>query len=133
MDVFFERGVPNDGTMPSGAYFMPTGKVRFNAAGNVSQATLKRISKGINGNQRGGFFLVLYSFSKRLSSFTFSISISSSPFEISLIFFKITARSKMHASEMNYDADSNIEIIKPITAGVLLVLVVRMYSIIYKR
>ena len=57
MDVFFEKGVPNDGTIPSGAYFMPTGLVKTNAAGNVTQATLKRISKGISGDKRGGFFI----------------------------------------------------------------------------
>ena len=57
MDVFFERGVPNDGTIPSGAYFMPTGLVKTNAAGNVTQATLRRISKGISGAARGGFFI----------------------------------------------------------------------------
>jgi len=57
MDVFFERGVPNDGTIPSGAYFMPTGLVKTNASGNVTQATLRRISKGISGSARGGFFI----------------------------------------------------------------------------
>ena len=56
-EVFFERGVPNDGTIPAGAYFMPTSLVKTNAAGNVTQATLRRISKGINGNARGGFFI----------------------------------------------------------------------------
>jgi|TARA_Y100000033_G_scaffold31990_1_gene30597 hypothetical protein len=57
MDVFFERGVPNDGTIPSGAYFMPTSLVKINASGNVTQATLRRISKGISGDPRGGFFI----------------------------------------------------------------------------
>ena len=56
-EVFFERGVPNDGTIPRGAYFMPTSLVKTNAAGNVTQATLKRISKGISGDARGGFFI----------------------------------------------------------------------------
>jgi len=57
MDVFFERGVPNDGTIPAGAYFMPTSLVKTNASGNVTQATLRRISKGISGDPRGGFFV----------------------------------------------------------------------------
>lgn len=57
MDVFFERGVPNDGTIPAGAYFMPTSLVKTNASGNVTQATLRRISKGISGDARGGFFI----------------------------------------------------------------------------
>ena len=57
MDVFFERGVPNDGTIPAGAYFMPTSLVKTNASGNVTQATLRRISKGISGDPRGGFFI----------------------------------------------------------------------------
>ena len=57
MDVFFELGVPNDGTIPAGAYFMPTSLVKTNASGNVTQATLRRISKGISGDPRGGFFI----------------------------------------------------------------------------
>ena len=57
MDVFFERGVPNDGTIPAGSYFMPTSLVKTNASGNVTQATLRRISKGISGDPRGGFFI----------------------------------------------------------------------------
>jgi len=57
LDVFFARGVPNDGTIPNGAFFIPTGLVKTNAAGNVTQATLKRISKGINSNPSGGFFV----------------------------------------------------------------------------
>jgi hypothetical protein len=57
MDVFFERGVPNDGTIPAGAYFMPTSLVKTNASGNVTQATLRRISKGLSGAASGGFFV----------------------------------------------------------------------------
>jgi len=57
MEVFFERGIPNDGTIPSGAFFVPTGLVKTNAAGNVTRATLKRISKGMNSSPRGGFFI----------------------------------------------------------------------------
>ena len=57
MDAYFANAVPNDGTIPSGAYFMPTSLVKTNASGNVTQATLRRISKGISGNARGGFFI----------------------------------------------------------------------------
>ena len=57
LDVYFENAVPNDGTIPAGAYFMPTDLVKTNASGNVTQATLRRISKGISGNARGGFFI----------------------------------------------------------------------------
>ena len=57
LDVYFENAVPNDGTIPAGAYFMPTSLVKTNASGNVTQATLRRISKGISGNPRGGFFI----------------------------------------------------------------------------
>ena len=57
LDVYFEKAVPNDGTIPAGAYFMPTSLVKTNASGNVTQATLRRISKGISGNPRGGFFI----------------------------------------------------------------------------
>ncbi len=57
LDVYFENAVPNDGTIPAGAYFMPTSLVKTNPAGNVTQATLRRISKGISGDPRGGFFI----------------------------------------------------------------------------
>ena len=57
MDAYFANAVPNDGTIPSGAYFMPTSLVKTNASGNVTQATLRRISKGISGDPRGGFFI----------------------------------------------------------------------------
>ena len=57
MDAYFENAVPNDGTIPAGAYFMPTSLVKTNASGNVTQATLRRISKGISGEARGGFFI----------------------------------------------------------------------------
>lgn len=53
---YFEKGVPNDGTIPSGAYFIPGPHVKINASGNVSRATLKRITKGISGT-KGGFFI----------------------------------------------------------------------------
>ncbi len=57
MDAYFANAVPNDGTIPAGAYFMPTSLVKTNASGNVTQATLRRISKGISGDPRGGFFI----------------------------------------------------------------------------
>ena len=56
----FERwfaGVANDGTVPPGAALVPTGNVKLNAQGNVTQATLKRIGQGLGGNARGGFFI----------------------------------------------------------------------------
>lgn len=54
---YFENAVANDGTIPSGAYFMPTSFVKLTGAGNVSMATLRRITKGIDGSKRGGFFI----------------------------------------------------------------------------
>ena len=57
MDAYFENAISNDGTIPRGAYFMPTSLVKTNASGNVTQATLRRISKGISGDPRGGFFI----------------------------------------------------------------------------
>ena len=57
MDAYFANAIPNDGTIPAGAYFMPTSLVKTNASGNVTQATLRRISKGISGDPRGGFFI----------------------------------------------------------------------------
>lgn len=57
LDVFFANAVPNDGTIPGNAFFMPTSLVKTNNSGNVTQATLRRISRGINGDSRGGFFI----------------------------------------------------------------------------
>ena len=57
LERYFENAVPNDGTIPAGAYFMPTGLVKVNASGNVTQATLRRITKGLGGDKRGGFFI----------------------------------------------------------------------------
>ena len=54
---YFAKGVPNDGTIPSGAYFVPGPSVKINASGNVTMATLKRITKGLSGAKRGGFFI----------------------------------------------------------------------------
>ena len=51
---FFAGAIPSDGTIPPGSYFMPTSAVKTNRHGNVSQATLRRITKGINGDPRGG-------------------------------------------------------------------------------
>ena len=57
MDRFFAGAVPNDGTISANSFFMPTSLVKTNAAGNVTQATLRRITKGLNSNPRGGFFI----------------------------------------------------------------------------
>lgn len=57
MDVFFENAVFTDGTIPDGAYFMPTSLVKTNAAGNVTQATLRRITKGISRFDPKGYFV----------------------------------------------------------------------------
>jgi hypothetical protein len=63
---YFEKGVPNDGTIPSGAYFVPGPHVKIDSSGNVTRATLKRITKGLTGEGtksrsgskvRGGFFI----------------------------------------------------------------------------
>ena len=56
----FERyfaGLPNDGTIPANSFFMPTSLVKTDASGNITRATLKRTTKGISGNPRGGFFI----------------------------------------------------------------------------
>ena len=56
----FERyfaGLPNDGTIPANSFFMPTSLVKTDASGNITRATLKRITSGINSNARGGFFI----------------------------------------------------------------------------
>ena len=56
----FERyfaGLPNDGTIPANSFFMPTSLVKTDASGNITRATLKRITSGINANARGGFFI----------------------------------------------------------------------------
>ena len=56
----FERffaGLPNDGTIPANSFFMPTSLVKIDASGNITRATLKRITSGINANPRGGFFI----------------------------------------------------------------------------
>ena len=56
----FERffaGLPNDGTIPSNSFFMPTSLVKTDASGNITRATLKRITSGINSSPRGGFFI----------------------------------------------------------------------------
>ena len=57
----FFGGLKDDGTIPSNAYFMPTNLIRqdYNndAYGNISRGTIKRITKGITGKKRGGFFI----------------------------------------------------------------------------
>ena len=65
----FERyfqGVANDGTIKPGSYFVPGPNVKINASGNVTLATLKKITKGLTGEgtksrsgskARGGFFI----------------------------------------------------------------------------
>jgi hypothetical protein len=53
----FYSSLPNDGTIPARAYFIPTPLVKTNAAGNVTQATLKRITKGTESTARGSFFI----------------------------------------------------------------------------
>ena len=45
--------VLNDGTIPAGAYFIPTSLVKTNAAGNVTTATLRKITAGVD---KGQFF-----------------------------------------------------------------------------
>ena len=55
-ELFF-GGLKDDGTIPSNAYFMPTGLIRKDAYGGISQGTIKRITKGISGKARGGFFI----------------------------------------------------------------------------
>jgi hypothetical protein len=57
LDVFFANAVPNDGTIPSNSYFMPTSLVKTNVSGNITQATLRKISKGIDSAASGGFFI----------------------------------------------------------------------------
>ncbi len=63
---YFAKGVPNDGTIKAGSYFMPGPHVKVNAAGNVTIPTLKKITKGLTGQGtksrsgskvRGGFFI----------------------------------------------------------------------------
>ena len=65
-EKYFGKGVPNDGSIPSGSYFVPGPRVKINAAGNVTLATLKKIDKGLTGKGtksvsgskvRGGFFI----------------------------------------------------------------------------
>ena len=43
--------------IPAGSQFMPTSLVKLNAAGNVSMATIRSISRGLSGSARGGFFI----------------------------------------------------------------------------
>jgi len=65
-EKYFEKAIPNDGTIPTGSYFAPGPHVKINAAGNITRATIKKISKGLTGEGtksrsgskvRGGFFI----------------------------------------------------------------------------
>jgi len=57
----FERffaGADKDGTLRPGTALIPTSLVKLTPSGNVSQATLRSISKGLSTtNKRGGFFV----------------------------------------------------------------------------
>lgn len=48
MDLYFGGRYLNDGTIPAGAYFMPTSLVKTNRSGNITVATLRRIAKQVN-------------------------------------------------------------------------------------
>jgi hypothetical protein len=50
-------GLKNDGTIPPKSFFIPTPLVKTDKHGNVTRITLKKITKGISGNPRGGFFI----------------------------------------------------------------------------
>jgi len=50
-------GLADDGTIPPNSYFYPTSFIKYDKHGNVTRSTLKRISKGIGSNPRGGFFI----------------------------------------------------------------------------
>jgi len=57
----FERffaGADKDGTLTPGTALIPTSLVKLTPSGNVSQSTLRSISKGLSTtNKRGGFFV----------------------------------------------------------------------------
>lgn len=48
---------PTDGTIPARSYFMPTSLVKTNASGNVTQSTLRRITKGTDAVGPKSFFI----------------------------------------------------------------------------
>ena len=50
-------GLKDDGTIPPKSFFIPTSFVKTDRHGNVTRSTLKRTTKGISGNPRGGFFI----------------------------------------------------------------------------
>ena len=50
-------GLKDDGTIPPKSFFYPTSFVKTDRHGNVTRSTLKRTTKGISGNPRGGFFI----------------------------------------------------------------------------
>ena len=50
--------LPNDGTIPSGAFFIPSGLVRLDARGNVSKNKISRFKSELQGaTKRGGAFI----------------------------------------------------------------------------
>ena len=58
--------LPNDGTIPSGAFFIPSGRIKLDARGNVSKGNILRIKQAITGEAtksssgstaRGGGFI----------------------------------------------------------------------------
>jgi hypothetical protein len=53
----FLAEVVGTGRIPASSQLVPTSLVKLDGSGNVSLATIKRIQKGLNGNQRGGFFV----------------------------------------------------------------------------
>jgi len=53
----FLSEVVGTGRIPTNAQLAPTSLVTLDSSGNVSLATIKRIQKGLSGNQRGGFFV----------------------------------------------------------------------------
>tara|TARA_R100000700_G_scaffold24777_1_gene31631 strand:- start:128 stop:820 length:693 start_codon:yes stop_codon:yes gene_type:complete len=54
---FFLHKVPNDGTIKSNSYFVPGPHVKINDSGNVTQAQLKKITRGLSLAKKGGFFI----------------------------------------------------------------------------
>lgn len=56
-ELKFLNEVASTRTIPANARFIPTRLVKLDGSGNVSLATIRRISKGLNGSARGGFFV----------------------------------------------------------------------------
>lgn len=53
----FLSEVASTARIPAGSQLVPTSLVKLDSSGNVSLSTIKRIQKGLNGSQRGGFFI----------------------------------------------------------------------------